>query len=184
LYAWGNNEFGELGVPVVKSHLPLKVLANVKKVSAASHFSAALTNEGEVYVWGRNHYKQLGVKQEVLDTPTLICSEATDIETGEGSLMILKENDLYICGLNEYEELTKVETSGVPVGLACGDEWAAYISSSGLVYSLGGLFREDIERSYFFEYRGKEFKQNSVGFFEGRVLSIVGKYSYYTSILA
>ncbi|MCI3923083.1 hypothetical protein MO973_22930 [Paenibacillus sp. TRM 82003] len=69
VYAWGANGSGELGTlntsgtvlrpsPVMKEDgTPL---TNVKEIEAGNDFTLAVTEDGEVYTWGQNHYDQSG----------------------------------------------------------------------------------------------------------------------------
>jgi hypothetical protein len=64
VYAWGDNEFGQLGLgDMVVRLTPTKVegLPKVKAVAAGYDHSLVLTESGEVYAWGWNDYGQLGL---------------------------------------------------------------------------------------------------------------------------
>ncbi|HEB02665.1 MAG TPA: RCC1 repeat-containing protein, partial [Nitrospirae bacterium] len=64
VWAWGSNEFGQIGQPLsfVDSHVPLKVAGskNIISVEGGMYFSLALDSDGAVWAWGRNDYGQLG----------------------------------------------------------------------------------------------------------------------------
>ncbi|CAG5102534.1 Similar to Rcbtb1: RCC1 and BTB domain-containing protein 1 (Mus musculus) [Cotesia congregata] len=66
VYAWGNNSVGQLGVGTYINQLsPQKVtgltgIVIAKVVCGYSH-TMALSDEGDVYVWGGNGYGQLGL---------------------------------------------------------------------------------------------------------------------------
>ena len=65
VYAWGNNEYGQLGqesAQILKSPTIVAELRqkNVIAVSAGKQFSLALTDGGRVYSFGRNDKLQLG----------------------------------------------------------------------------------------------------------------------------
>lgn len=64
VFSWGDNNYGQLGsnrtgdmraVPDA-----IKGMPKVKQVSAGCDFSLALTENGDVYAWGRGVYGQLG----------------------------------------------------------------------------------------------------------------------------
>ncbi|MGB2695843.1 MAG: flexitail domain-containing putative surface protein [Dehalococcoidia bacterium] len=62
---WGNNQYGQLGNgTMTSSALPVDVAGlqgDVTAVSGAYYFHAcALTTDGDVMCWGRNHFGQLG----------------------------------------------------------------------------------------------------------------------------
>ncbi|BDR55119.1 hypothetical protein KIMH_12300 [Bombiscardovia apis] len=64
-YAWGNNQYGQLGdntttnrkLPV-KVHTPTNV--HFTAISAGGYHALALGDDGNVYAWGLNRYGQLG----------------------------------------------------------------------------------------------------------------------------
>ena len=76
IYTWGYNDFGQLGdgttidkyIPTVTSYYTIDVGVNslpvseeIKKVSLGrDRNSAALTIEGNLYIWGDNHFGQIG----------------------------------------------------------------------------------------------------------------------------
>ena len=66
VYAWGSNDFGELGIAGGKvgtaKHVNTGDLTGktVVFISAGHSFSLAITNEGQVVTWGRNYAGQLG----------------------------------------------------------------------------------------------------------------------------
>ncbi len=75
VWAWGQNDKGQLGNgtlndsvsktavllasidPSTNEHIQL---SNVKQIAAGEYHVAALTNSGEVYVWGYNYFGQIG----------------------------------------------------------------------------------------------------------------------------
>jgi alpha-tubulin suppressor-like RCC1 family protein len=64
VYAWGQNERGQLGLGDREDRLtPTKVpgLTGIKAIAAGHSHSLALTESGEVYAWGRNDKGQLGL---------------------------------------------------------------------------------------------------------------------------
>ncbi|CAE7748417.1 UVR8 [Symbiodinium microadriaticum] len=65
LWTWGHNDYGQLGVgDTMNRHVPVKVSVNGQKivaVAAGGHHTAAITDSGELWTWGRNGYGQLGV---------------------------------------------------------------------------------------------------------------------------
>lgn len=69
VYAWGSNQYGQLGVNVDPETTPFSSIPQaldvggelVKNVSAAAGHSAAVTFTGAVFMWGANHEGQLGL---------------------------------------------------------------------------------------------------------------------------
>jgi len=61
LWAWGNNEFGQLGDGTAETRpSPVKIMDDVAYVSAGPAHSAAITADGTLWTWGRNEYWELG----------------------------------------------------------------------------------------------------------------------------
>ncbi len=65
LYAWGWNDFGQLGTAGTRQALPTLVStapisAPIKKLTAGRYAAYALTTTGQVYAWGRDNLGQLG----------------------------------------------------------------------------------------------------------------------------
>lgn len=79
LYMWGDNYYGQLGNGKsggditsydggIESKTPIKIMENIKSVSLGYDHSAAITEDGELYVWGSNEYGQLGTSDEIMFT--------------------------------------------------------------------------------------------------------------------
>lgn len=63
VYAWGSNQYGQLGQPGNgMSPTPMLVagLSGVKALAAGGYHAAALRQDGTVWAWGNNSYGQLG----------------------------------------------------------------------------------------------------------------------------
>ena len=69
LYAWGNGEFGRCGNGKSDQPIPEPVeqLRDLKFVhaSAGHSFSTAVSDKGELFVWGKNDQSQLGIGANV-----------------------------------------------------------------------------------------------------------------------
>lgn len=67
VHAWGSNHCGQLG-PVMGKEVPawasrptrVRLPFRVRDLGAGAHYTAALTDQGEVRVWGWNGFGQLG----------------------------------------------------------------------------------------------------------------------------
>ena len=63
LYAWGNNEFGQLGIDLKHTNKPEKVTAlknRMEKVACGMFHSAGISQEEYLFTWGANKNGQLG----------------------------------------------------------------------------------------------------------------------------
>ena len=104
LYMWGANGSGQLGIQSnVDSNIPVKVNnssstlpeKSVKYVALGTYRSAAITKDGDLYMWGSNSY-----------TPVKIMENVTAVSLGSyHSAAITKDGSLYMWGDNEYGEL-------------------------------------------------------------------------------
>ena len=63
MWAWGDNEFGNLGIGTTANHsTPVQVhnLANVVAIAGGRDHSLAVRSDGTVWSWGWNQYGQVG----------------------------------------------------------------------------------------------------------------------------
>ncbi|CAA7027055.1 unnamed protein product [Microthlaspi erraticum] len=80
VFATGLNDFGQLGVSDVETHAmePLEVSGlekDILHISAGYNHSAAITVDGELYMWGKNSSGQLGLGKKaarVVPVPTKV----------------------------------------------------------------------------------------------------------------
>ncbi|XP_011097039.1 ultraviolet-B receptor UVR8 isoform X2 [Sesamum indicum] len=66
VYATGLNDFGQLGISdsqnyTTEPHRVSRIPKKIIKIAAGYHHSAAITVDGELYVWGKNANGQLGL---------------------------------------------------------------------------------------------------------------------------
>lgn len=119
--AFGQNNVGQLGngatdiTTTTISNTPVAVvgLTDIIQVIAGSQHSAALTAGGEVYVWGRNQYGNLGngsvsTATAISSTPTLVpgLSGIKQIANGRDHILALKsDGTVWSWGLNASGQL-------------------------------------------------------------------------------
>ena len=79
IFAWGNDEFGQLGLgknsynPFYSNPRYTKYSINIKTISCGHSHSVMKSEQGSVYVFGSNHYGQLGLPPiQSRRTPTLL----------------------------------------------------------------------------------------------------------------
>ncbi len=176
LYMWGKNYYGELGDGTTDDSLtPIKVLSNVKSVTLGEAtyaetqsfvenspnvfpiYSAAITEDGDLYMWGNNNHGQFG-DGTVEDSlkPKKIISNVASFETGHympdvntiniSNAAITEDGDLYMWGSNgsgqlgngttgDIEKPTKVKSDVKSV--AFGRNHSLVITTDGELYAFG-----------------------------------------------
>lgn len=121
VYAAGNNEYGQLGVPsqyakdsVQRSFC--KVAATDKKIvqiAAAEYTSYVLTDNGEVYAFGDNYYGELGAGDEVDKSPKNSVAYKCDIDekvteisaSGSNAMALTQSGKVYVWGDNKSGQI-------------------------------------------------------------------------------
>ena len=118
LYAWGNNKDGQLGLGLTDEYVAynkkVDIPGKVKLIKCAGENLTesacyVITEDGALYVWGKNSYGQLGVGDEVnKNTPTKVNLPGKIkelITTGSSVYAILEDSSLYSWGYNESGRL-------------------------------------------------------------------------------
>ena len=115
VYAWGLNGCGQLGLGDQNNrHRPAKMtfpedMGTINQIFTANSHTFALTESGDVYVWGSNYSGQLGLgDMERRTSPVLIqvMGPIKQIFTGNYRTYALAENgQVYAWGLNEDGQL-------------------------------------------------------------------------------
>ena len=108
LYAWGDNQFGQLGNgSTVQSSKPMEIGSNFVVVSAGNAHSLAITSDGTLWAWGSNSYGKLGDGTTTNRTyPTPIGNGYLDVAAGyEHSLGLKADGTLWAWGWNGFYQL-------------------------------------------------------------------------------
>ena len=118
VWAWGNNEYGQLGNgQTADALLPVQItgLTDVIEISAGESHSMARKADGTVWTWGRNDYGQLGDNTNNNSlTPVQVRGEngagyligVKEIEAGiRYSMAILDDGTLMAWGDNNFYQL-------------------------------------------------------------------------------
>ncbi|XP_025208990.1 X-linked retinitis pigmentosa GTPase regulator-like isoform X3 [Melanaphis sacchari] len=159
VYGFGNNSDGQLGksaANVTYSDVPIEITRfndkNIIQLSAGSYHTAVLIENGDVYVWGSNSNRQLGLNSLNDDSvnvsvPTIvpITQPVVYISCGHiHSAFVTKVGDLYTCGDREYGKLghgmwsvSRVETTEKIVKVACGANHTIALNDVGKVFVCG-----------------------------------------------
>ncbi|TXK76776.1 fibronectin type III domain-containing protein [Paenibacillus sp. N3.4] len=155
VWAWGNNEKGQLGDNTViyrKKPVQSKGLPAISAVSVGQDHSLALAKDGTVWTWGGNSAGQLGdgtldKKLAPVRVPGL--THVVAVQAGEQhSLALLADGTVWAWGLNVYGQLGdgSTENRTLPVQVAGLDSIAAIsagvfhnvaVSRDGKVFSWG-----------------------------------------------
>jgi len=108
LWAWGNNEYGQLGNGTTTDQLsPVRVLDDVVAVSAGARHTLAIRTDGSLWAWGSNEYGQLGdgTNTDRL-SPVRIMDGVVAINAGGLNAMAIKtDGSLWAWGDNRYGQL-------------------------------------------------------------------------------
>jgi alpha-tubulin suppressor-like RCC1 family protein len=111
VYAWGSNQFGQLGHQQKRYDTQPSLLELPEKITAlaaGTHFSLALAESGNVYAWGWNGFGQLGVNDtRARSIPTKVPSlqEIKAIAAGEMHALAIGQRALYGWGSNEAGQI-------------------------------------------------------------------------------
>ena len=155
VWAWGDNEFGQLGDGSTTNRLvPVRVhgLRDVTGIAAGTTHSLAVRSDGTVWAWGRNADGRLG---DGTTTPRLTPSrvsgldEVTSIAAGRAhSLAVRSDGTVWAWGGNTdgqlgdgttTRRLTPVPVSGLSdvISIVAGRDHALAVRSDGIVWVWG-----------------------------------------------
>ena len=112
VWAWGNNEFGQVGDGTTTSRrYPVNVagLSDVIRIAAAFNHSLAVTRDGTVWSWGENHRGQVGDGSHINRSSPValnLPAPAKAIATGWTSgLAVLEDGTVWGWGDNFWGQL-------------------------------------------------------------------------------
>ncbi|MCL2355701.1 MAG: hypothetical protein FWC70_00910 [Defluviitaleaceae bacterium] len=122
LWAWGENNFGQLGDGTVtdREH-PVKIMDSVKYVACGMYFSLAICNESYLWAWGNNMFGQLGFDVEGFrNVPRRVegLQNVQSVSAGWGHVLALTyAGDLWAWGYNSYGQVgdETTQTRGHPI---------------------------------------------------------------------
>lgn len=164
LYAWGNNDSGQLGDGSIQQRttpvqVSLPVGVSALSVTAGRAHSLATGSDGRLYAWGSNSFRQIGdggSLSSLRTTPVQVRLRtgvsALSVTAGEDhSLAVGSDGNLYAWGSNSdgqrgdgstFPPGTPVQVS-LPAGvsalsLAAGATHSLAMGSDGMLYAWGG----------------------------------------------
>lgn len=165
VWSWGGNTFGQLGaksLPPNGSLTPTPIqtesgnrLLNIKAIAAGGYHTVALDNDGKVWTWGSNSFKQLGHSDsdgrnenpdDVKGLPEIKAIAAGDYHT----LAVDTDGNVWAWGRNKYGQIGMDEnlnpTSITPekvgiindiVAVEAGSEHSIALRRDGTVWTWG-----------------------------------------------
>ncbi|MCM8784649.1 MAG: hypothetical protein NC827_00120 [Candidatus Omnitrophica bacterium] len=153
VWAWGDNEFGQLGDGTYKNRFyPVKVknIKNIEKISCGAFHSLAVDKYGNLYAWGKNWSGQLGNgTYKDRNIPVLVKGENGDgylkdvVEVSGGrnhTIVLTKDGTVYVFGGNRFGQLGNMILKKVnfPIRVFNGKELFkdAYLISASGCYSV------------------------------------------------
>jgi len=112
IYSFGTGSRGELGLNrITNEPLPHVIESldgiRIKLIAAGGWHSMALTDDGDVYVWGWNNHGQLGVSSKehpTVDMPLPLDIDFNVVKITAGtrhSLLLSASGEVYRCGIDE-----------------------------------------------------------------------------------
>jgi len=174
LFATGKGDFGRLGRGDTSDEVDFQELdyfehtfdsvlrpdeqANIVKIGAGNNFSAAMSEQGELWVWGRNDYGQLGLGEEAMGDmysaerfPRIVRSlpadghKIVDFDCGEHHVVVLTADGIiFEWGNRTWLEPHKVALPSANaedftdiISVAAGDKFNFALTRSGKLYSWG-----------------------------------------------
>jgi alpha-tubulin suppressor-like RCC1 family protein len=111
VWAWGRNDYGQLGVPGSYSVIPMRVgsVNQVVAIAAGQNHSLALKADGTVWAWGYNGYGQLGDNTSSNRASAVQVQGLTDVVAiGAGynhSVALKRDGTMWAWGVNNYGQL-------------------------------------------------------------------------------
>ena len=112
VYAWGNNEYGQIGDETLSTrYVPTKIssLSNVKYINAKGNTSSCITENGDAWLWG--DYKYSTSSQATKPEKITGVSSPVSVEVNSNNIVEISEyNTLYFWGGNKYGQLANGST--------------------------------------------------------------------------
>ena len=153
LWMWGFNTDGQLGIGRFAesgdnhSNIPIKIMEGVKSVSLGGAHSAAIKNDGSLWMWGNNESGQLGNGTNVSSNiPIKIMEGVKSVSLGaEHSAAVKNDGSLWMWGSDSWGQLGNTTSgSNVPIkimsgvkSVSIGEDHSAAIKTDGSLWVWG-----------------------------------------------
>ncbi|KAF0697947.1 Aste57867_11400 [Aphanomyces stellatus] len=158
VFTWGNNSYGQCGVPEPTVEMPRLVPCLVGRritaIACGAGHSVAIAATGAVFSWGIGKQGQLGHGYECVQEPNprqiLSLEPVAAVACGIAHTMfLLPDGSIRGCGLNSYGQLGLGHTKpivGVPTSIeltcrvhhvACGGAHSCLVDADGRLWSAG-----------------------------------------------
>lgn len=121
LWMWGEGNRGQLGNGKQGNNhrdqfTPIKIMDNVAAVSLGSEHSAAIKNDGTLWMWGRHVEGQIGIgetQDSYVTNPVKVMDEVASVSLGyDCSAAIKKDGTVWVWGQNDKNKLGIGENAG------------------------------------------------------------------------
>jgi len=146
LWAWGNNDYGQLGDGTTTNRsFPVQIGSdtNWSAISAGERHSVGLKSDGTLWGWGKNDYGELGDGTTIQrNSPIQESTGATNwstIATANTTTIALKSNGtLWTMGSNIYGEIGDGTTThrAIPTQIGSDSNWSAIDGGSMRIVAL------------------------------------------------
>ena len=166
VYAWGKNKYGQLGLGHTNNlHTPTSILPlsdplnpkNVRCIAAGKSHSAVITEDGDVYTWGRGWDGQLGhdviteIELEPRIVPNMENRASASVACGFAHTVVVTDNgNVWAWGANNAGQLGLGHLNQTPTPtmvealeeqevthVACGNEHTVVVTIANEVYGFG-----------------------------------------------
>jgi alpha-tubulin suppressor-like RCC1 family protein len=114
VYAWGNNEYGQIGDESLSTrYVPTKIssLSNVKYINAKGNTSSCITGDGSAWLWGDYKYSTISPARKPEKINGISYLSPVSVEVNSNNIVEIGENNtLYSWGVNKYGQLANGNT--------------------------------------------------------------------------
>ena len=153
----GGKVYSKIGHPPAFANYSIYIPDPIIDISGSTGHRAAVTNKGEVYIWGDNVSRRLGLGLDpatYIKFPTKIPNlpKIVTVECGSyNTIFLTGRGEVYICGSNKFGQLglgdtfnreTPTKIDGIPKikKICCGINNIKALTVTGQIYVWGANF--------------------------------------------